>query len=70
MSYKFLTEKRIEYAHQEDSYAGVYYADGIDKENDKMWNKVFTMGDRVDFFYSNKPLEAMKARDNLQKSKK
>ena len=31
-----------------------------------MWSKVFSKDHQADFFYSDKPLEAMKARDNLQ----
>ena len=32
-----------------------------------MWSKVFSKDHQADFFYSDKPLEAMKARDSLQK---
>ena len=31
-----------------------------------MWQKVFTMEGGVNFFFSNKPLKAMQARDKLQ----
>ena len=52
--------------HDGGNYAGVWYAADTSEESDEMWNEVFTINSKgVDFFYSDKPLEAMKARDTL-----
>ena len=49
-----------------DKLIGVWVK-GKGKENKKMWDKVFSIENgAVSFFYSDKPLDAMKARNILQ----
>jgi len=48
----------------------VWYAADVFEENEVMWEDVFEPQSAVDFFYSDRPLEAMQARDKLQKKPK
>ena len=58
--FNYLEEDIVQKIHDGGNYAGVWYAADTSEESDEMWNEVFTINSKgVDFFYSDKPLEAM-----------
>lgn len=64
--YEYLTEEIVQKAHTAGNYVGVWYATATKEESEEMWDEVFSVaGKGVDFFFSDKPQEAMKARDKL-----
>ena len=62
---KFLTEDIVnKVVKTSGNWLGVWYAAHRETEGEDMWQQVFSIGDgAVTFFYSDKPLEAMRARD-------
>lgn len=57
----YLTPKQVRKIHDKDHYIGVYKARS---EDFKLWEKVFSF--EIDFFFSDLPVMAMFARDNLK----
>ena len=59
--YNFLTDEVLNKVHSQRKLLGVWYNKIDTIEDNVMYEKIFTSG--VDFFYSDKPLEAMAMRD-------
>lgn len=57
---------RVEKIHSTNNFVGLWYSVTRASENEEMWFKAFTEGGGVDFFFSDKPIEAMQSRDSLQ----
>lgn len=66
IAYPFMTRERVATVRQANKLIGVYTGSRT-PENRNVWDNVFTMEDgAVNFFISDKPLEAIKARNILQ----
>ena len=64
---QYMTEERIKKVQKSGHLVGLWYSVFRDPVEDvKMWRPVFTMAGGVNFFFSDKPLEAMKSRDKFQ----
>lgn len=71
MMLEFMTVARVKKVRRSGGLFGLWYlALWNPNEGDKIWNKVFTIEGGVDFFFSDKPLQAMQARDKLQQKSK
>lgn len=64
--YEYLTPERVKKVHSTQNFIGLWYVAVMQTEDVEMWSRVFLSGGGVDFFYSDKPLEAMATRDSLQ----
>ena len=63
---KNLNEANVKKVHSKGQLIGVWIDAKLSaSENNLLWNKVFKGPTTVDFFYSDKPLEAMSYRDSL-----
>ena len=63
---EYLTPERVLKVHSTKNFIGLWYVAVRQTEDAEMWSKVFLSGGGVDFFYSDKPLEAMAIRDSFQ----
>ena len=62
-----LQQPVIKPAQDAGKTVGIWYVADVATENDEMYEVVFgKTGQKVDLFYSDHPLAAMKARDRLQ----
>ena len=59
----YLTDERVNKVHNDGSFIGLWYVASRTEENTEMWQQVFKVDCCVDFFFSDKPVEAMQARD-------
>jgi len=65
LAYPFMTRERVANLHAAEKLIGVYMSSGT-REDRFVWDNVFTLEDgAVNLFISDKPLEAMKARNIL-----
>ena len=65
--FNHITEQVVNKVHQQgNNKIGLWHCARRNTENDHMYQQVFTIGGGVDFFFSDKPVEAMRARDQLQ----
>mmetsp|Transcript_13204 Transcript_13204/g.17964 ORF Transcript_13204/g.17964 Transcript_13204/m.17964 type:complete len:129 (+) Transcript_13204:519-905(+) len=62
----YLTEERVTKVHSNGGYVGLWYAASKHTEDAAMWEKVYTTGAGIDFFFSDKPVEAIEARNRHQ----
>jgi len=64
---RYLEQDVIEQTQSDGKFLGVWYWTVTDTENNTVYDKLFgKTGKIVDFFFSDKPLEAMRARDLIQ----
>ena len=64
---QYMTEERIKKVQKSGHLVGLWFSMAREgKEDVKVWKQVFTMAGGVNFFYSDRPLESMKARDKFQ----
>ena len=61
--YNFLSNEVERKVHYKNKLLGVWYNKIDTNEDNEMYENVFSIGGGVDFFYSDKPLEAKKVRD-------
>ena len=65
--FNYITEQVVNKVHQQgNNKIGLWHCARRNTENDHMYRQIFTIGGGVDFFFSDKPVEAMLARDQLQ----
>ena len=69
--YDYMTEDIVQKAHSDGHYIGVWYAADTNTESEEMWEEVFSAdGKGVEFFYSDKPKDAILVRNKIQKKGK
>ena len=70
ISYKNLNRERVAKVHGAHKLVGVWISETGAKEDRLMWDKVFSIEDgAVNLFFSDRPIEAIKARNVLQAKK-
>ena len=62
---QYLTDEIVSQTHASGSLVGLWYAARLNPLEDDMWQQVFSAAGGVDFFFSDKPLHAMEARNRI-----
>ena len=60
--------QRIKQPSESAPLVGVWYFAGESSENQAMYSRVFNTCGPIDFFYSDKPLEAKQAREMIEEA--